>query len=235
MQTVIDLVAGGDPHRYRAALAAPVAARPMLFAVYAANIEIARAPWAAHDPTLAQMRLQWWADTIDGVQAGQVRAHPVAKALAAHTRAKDLRFLVKATQARLWDCHRGPFDDLAHMRRYLHDTAMGTLGVTTQGRTPAALAEAVGWARFMGAQKALTAHGVRDVFAHIPPNALHTYAAAQVDGYRRAWRGLMRAAGLIEAVGYTRKLHTIARTGADQRGDTPLYDALARGFYALRL
>ena len=235
MQTVIDLLAQGDPHRYRAALAAPVAARPMLFAVYAANIEIARAPWAAHDPMLAHMRLQWWADTIAGVQAGEVRAHPVAQALAAHTRTEDLRFLIKATEARLWDCQRGPFDDLAHMRHYLRDTAMGTLGVTTQGRAPAALAEAVGWARFMAAQKALTAHGVRDVFAHIPPKTLHTYAAAQVDGYRYAWRGLMREAGLIEAVGHARKLRTIARTGAHQKGETPLYDALARGLYALRL
>ena len=47
---VAELVARGDPDRWRTAMAAPPAARPGLMALYAFNLEIARAPWVASEP-----------------------------------------------------------------------------------------------------------------------------------------------------------------------------------------
>ena len=40
-----ELVARADPSRFRATMAAPVAARRVLFPIYAFNTEVARAPW----------------------------------------------------------------------------------------------------------------------------------------------------------------------------------------------
>ena len=60
------LVERGDPERWRTAMAAPPAARPGLMALYAFNLEIARAPWVASEPMLAEIRLRWWLDAIDG-------------------------------------------------------------------------------------------------------------------------------------------------------------------------
>ena len=39
------LVARGDPDRFLSAMAAPVAARAVLFPLYAFNLEVAKAPW----------------------------------------------------------------------------------------------------------------------------------------------------------------------------------------------
>ena len=44
---VAGLVERGDPERWRSAMTAPPAARPGLMALYAFNLEVARAPWVA--------------------------------------------------------------------------------------------------------------------------------------------------------------------------------------------
>ena len=49
------LVARGDPPRFRAAMAAPVAMRRLLFPLYAFNLEVARAPWVTQEPMIALM------------------------------------------------------------------------------------------------------------------------------------------------------------------------------------
>jgi phytoene/squalene synthetase len=59
------LVERSDPDRFRVAMAAPPAAREVLFPLYAFNLEVARAPWATREPMLAEMRLQWWRDQVE--------------------------------------------------------------------------------------------------------------------------------------------------------------------------
>ncbi|MCB1349117.1 MAG: squalene/phytoene synthase family protein, partial [Maritimibacter sp.] len=66
-----DLVRRGDPDRFRAAMAAPVEARARLFPLYAFNLEVARAPWASSDPTVAKMRLQFWRDVLVEIDEGE--------------------------------------------------------------------------------------------------------------------------------------------------------------------
>ncbi|PKP73045.1 MAG: phytoene synthase, partial [Alphaproteobacteria bacterium HGW-Alphaproteobacteria-6] len=43
-----EMVRAGDPDRFAATMAAAPAIRDRLWPLYAANLEIARAPWAAH-------------------------------------------------------------------------------------------------------------------------------------------------------------------------------------------
>ena len=59
-----DLVARGDPDRWQALMAAPVAARAKLLPLFALNLELARIPWATKEPMIAEMRLQWWREVV---------------------------------------------------------------------------------------------------------------------------------------------------------------------------
>lgn len=61
---------------------APAEKRPLLFALYAFNHEIARAPEAAREPMMAAIRLQWWREAVEEARAGRPRAQPAAIGLA---------------------------------------------------------------------------------------------------------------------------------------------------------
>ena len=75
-------LASGDPARWSAVLAAPVAARPVLIALGALNLELARAPWASSEPMVAEMRLQWWVDALETAGAsGKPLPHEIGPAV----------------------------------------------------------------------------------------------------------------------------------------------------------
>ena len=70
------IVERGDPLRFRTAMLAPVAQRGALFALYAFNVEVSRAPWVTKEALIAEMRLQWWRDVV---AEPSPRAHEVAE------------------------------------------------------------------------------------------------------------------------------------------------------------
>ncbi len=72
-QTVREL----DRDRYVADLFAPEGRRKHLFVLHAFNAEVARIRDVTSDPTLGEIRLQWWRDALLGGGSG----HPVATAL----------------------------------------------------------------------------------------------------------------------------------------------------------
>jgi phytoene/squalene synthetase len=116
----------GDPDRWRAAMLAPPTARDGLMALYAFNLEIARAPWLASEPLLAQIRLQWWRDALAGIAAGEPpRRHEVVQPLAAAIRAASLPPVLfeQMVDARLADTEPTPHPDRAALLRYLDATA----------------------------------------------------------------------------------------------------------------
>jgi hypothetical protein len=76
LQACAEMVARGDPDRFRAAMAAPLAARQMLFPLYAFNIEVSRAPWVTAEPIIAEMRLQFWRDVIEETRGRQKAPRP---------------------------------------------------------------------------------------------------------------------------------------------------------------
>ena len=99
-----ELVRRGDPDRFLSAMTAPPELRGRLMILYAFNLEVARAPWVASEPMLAEMRLQWWTDAIAEIFEGRPpRRHEVVTPLAE---------LIAQT-----DLPRVPFDALIAARR----------------------------------------------------------------------------------------------------------------------
>lgn len=132
------LVERGDPLRFRAVMAAPLAARRVLFPLYAFNIEVARAPWVTQEAMIAEMRLQWWRDVCEEIGDGKpVRRHEVASPLAAVMDADSARLLDELAAARRWDIYRDPFEDEAHFARYLDQTAGNLAWVAAKTLGPA--------------------------------------------------------------------------------------------------
>jgi phytoene/squalene synthetase len=123
------LVERGDPDRFLAVMAAPVAARAQLFPLYAFNLEVARAPWVTDEPLIAEMRLQWWRDVVANAASGAARAHEVAGPL--HDLIRDFGLPVdvldRLIAARRWDISREPHPDQAALDAYLEDTGAGLM------------------------------------------------------------------------------------------------------------
>lgn len=121
------LVERADPDRFVAVMAAPVAARRVLFPLYAMNVEVSRAPWVTAEPMIAEMRLQWWRDALGEIAAGgAVRRHEVVTPLAEVLAPEHATMLDGLVEARRWDIWRDPFEDEAHLARYL-DATSGSL------------------------------------------------------------------------------------------------------------
>ncbi len=118
------IVERGDPLRFRTAMLAPVAQRGALFALYAFNVEVSRAPWVTQEALIAEMRLQWWRDVLDEIaNGGTVRRHEVATPLAQVISPAQAVMLDELVTARRWDIYRDPFEDAADLTRYIDQTA----------------------------------------------------------------------------------------------------------------
>ncbi len=83
MSSLPDMVRRRDPDRFFTVLFAPQPARADLFALYAFNIELARAQDLASTPALALIRLQWWREIVEGAERRHEVATPLQALLAA--------------------------------------------------------------------------------------------------------------------------------------------------------
>lgn len=193
------LVERGDPDRFLATMAAPVAARRVLFPIYAFNIEVSRAPWLTEESMIAEMRLQWWRDVLEEIRGGgRVRAHEVATPLAEVLDAETAVVLDGLVAARRWEIYRDPFEDASAFEAYLEDTGGGL--VWAAGRALGAGSQAApalrgqGWAaalaRYFQAAPDLEARG-RIPLVDGRPEAVAALARKGLDRLRvaRAGRG----------------------------------------------
>lgn len=126
-----------DRERYLACLFAPARRRNALFALLAANHEIAKTAEVVSEPAIGLIRLQWWRETLEGIEAGCPRSHEVAVPLAeaiggAGLRPARLSAIIDAREA---DLDGEPPADLETLLRYAGDTA---------GELHAAIAEILG-------------------------------------------------------------------------------------------
>jgi len=117
-------VRAADPDRYFSALFAPAALRPLLFALYAFNAEVARVAETVREPMLGAIRLEWWRETSEGAAKGTPRNHDVARGLAALfatglVRLEDFEPLIAA---RAFDSSADYFADFAALENYLDAT-----------------------------------------------------------------------------------------------------------------
>lgn len=140
------LVQRGDPDRFAAVMAAPVAVRARLFVIYAWNLEVARAPWVTSEPLIAEMRLQFWRDVLEGPR----RSHEVAGPLFDIRDRLPVDVMDRLVTARLWDVGRIAHADQAAMDGYLEQTGAGLMWAAARalGAPDAgdAVARGVGWA-----------------------------------------------------------------------------------------
>jgi phytoene synthase len=120
-----ELVRDADYDRYLSALFVPAERRAHLFALFAFNYETAKTAESVSQPLMGQIRLQWWRDALDEIDAGRVRRHEVVEALAETIKAHTLpRPLLDA----LIDAHENdlvetPFESWAEFDAYADATA----------------------------------------------------------------------------------------------------------------
>ncbi|WP_375255242.1 squalene/phytoene synthase family protein [Yoonia sp.] len=235
------LVERGDPLRFRVAMAAPVAARKILFPLYAFNIEVARAPWVTQEAMIAEMRLQWWRDALEEIGAGgTVRRHEVVDALAAILDAEGAACLDGLIAARRWDVYTDPFEDEAHFADYINATsghliwtAARLLG-DAQETTVRDFAAAVGIANIFQALPALTKQGRQPLLdsSEAGLRAMAKTAQARLAAARAARRTVSKASGAALVAGYHARpvLEAAqaepARVAADAIGFNPAKDSL---------
>lgn len=118
------LAQSSDPERFSAIMAALPHLRGPLFSVLAAHLEIARAPWAASEPMLGEIRLRWWHDALEEIATGApVRRHEVTTPLAEALDAPAARRLQESIAAREADLNRSMFSDNAALWTYLEATS----------------------------------------------------------------------------------------------------------------
>ena len=116
-----------DPDRYTATLFAPPRARASLIALYAFDHELARLGTVVREPVAGLIRLQWWEDVVDALEADRTLHHPVVQELrrAVAEGGLDIGHLKRAIDGR-----RRPFEEdqppsLQTFERYLCDIGGG--------------------------------------------------------------------------------------------------------------
>ncbi len=251
-----ELVEKGDPERFAATMAAPPAARARLWPLYAVNLEIARAPWASAEPVVAEMRLQWWIDTIVELADGsERRGHPVTETLAPLLAAdRDIARLLQAlAEARRWDCWSDPFEDRAAFDAYLDATSGNLMWAAARSLGAPDTAEpairdfawGAGLAQWLRAAPELEARG-RIPFVDGRAEALSALAREAQDRIKRAraaarlipksarpalWPGAAAAALLAQAEADPRRIADGSLGLSDfRRRGSLLWRALASGF-----
>ncbi len=191
------LVERGDPDRFAATMAAPADARPALFAIYAFNVEVARAPWLTQEAMIAEMRLQWWRDALEEIREGRTpRRHEVVTPLSRVIDESGADLLDRLVGARRWDIYKDAFEDADHFTRYLEETSGHLVAAAGHalGGLPMAVAldagYASGLAQFLRAVPELESQG-RVPLVDGRPEAIAALAQGGLDRLAR-----VRAAGV---------------------------------------
>ena len=123
-----------DKDRYLSALFAPVKAREALFAVLAFNHEVAKTSEVVSESLIGQIRLQWWREALDGIEAGTPRQHEVVTPLseAVWELGLSLAPLRRLIDAREADLEQESPEDVTALLEYCRMTGGGLARVSAQ-------------------------------------------------------------------------------------------------------
>lgn len=181
-----------DPERALVLRYAPTAARAGLAALLALDDRLGGFVRAAREPLLAQMRLTWWFEALQRLDAGPPPAEPVLRALAAEVASRGVTGAGLAGIADAWERLLDPV---------LDDAALTAFGRERGGRLFAVAATVLGAAddrvEKLGAGWALAALGRRwsdgDTAARAEVLARGLLAGA----FDRAWPRALRPLGAL--------------------------------------
>ena len=114
-----------DPDRYLSALFAPAERRPLLFALYAFNHELAHIGETVKEPMVADIRLAWWRESVEGACDGHPRNHDVVRGLAELFRKSGvpLEPFEAMIAARRFDVGAAAFNDIGSLEDYADATS----------------------------------------------------------------------------------------------------------------
>ncbi len=123
-----------DPDRFLSALFAPVERRPLLFALYAFNHEIARIAESTREPMMGEIRRQWWREAVDGARARKPREHEVVLALADLFEKSDVpvELFEALIDARSLDANEETFADVAALEAYADATSGSVMRIAAR-------------------------------------------------------------------------------------------------------
>jgi 15-cis-phytoene synthase len=123
-ETSQDVVRAWDKDRYLAALFAPDDKRQYLFALYAFDAEIARIRTLVSETQIGEIRMQWWADTLDVIDGGGAIDHPLAQSLSATIKLHGLptKHLQQVIDARRAELYADQFPDIFSLESYVAET-----------------------------------------------------------------------------------------------------------------
>lgn len=191
------------PDHYLSALLAPRAVRADLIALAAFLGDVERIIATVSDPALAEIRLQWWREAIDGAARGDRTGAVIADALgeAIRRHALPVATFDDMLEARSFDLYADPLPDAAALDTYFIKAdgapfALAAVILESPIGPPQPLilaaAEAYGRARLLRTTAAFTARG-RDPFAvarpgQPAPTAPIIQARAALATARGAWR-----------------------------------------------
>jgi phytoene synthase len=115
----------GDPDRTLAALFAPPSAHAALSALIAFNVEITRIGEQVSEPTLGEIKLEWWREALARAAQGDSTGQPVADGIGALLRARPQLhpMLERLIDARRFDVVVKIMPDDATLKAYIGDTA----------------------------------------------------------------------------------------------------------------
>ncbi len=116
-----DVVRAQDGDRYVADLFVPEPWRKHVFALHAFNVEVSRIRDVVSDPTLGEIRLQWWRDAV---LAGTGGGNPIATALVDTISRFSLPLpaFERLLDARVFDLFNDPMPTLNDLEGYAGDT-----------------------------------------------------------------------------------------------------------------
>ncbi len=208
-----ELVRTADRDRFIASLFAPVELRGALHALYAFNAELSRVRDVAREALPGEIRLQWWADIINGERRDEANASPVAAALLATIERHGLSpaTLSDLIEARRFDLYQEPMASVADLESYARKTsssiiALGARIIATTEVTDAAEPAGIAYA-IAGLLRALPIQLARGQL-YLPVDLLERHQVQQHDLFAgRSSAGLEAVVAELRA---TARLHLAA-------------------------
>jgi phytoene synthase len=148
-----------DRDRYLSTLLLASSERQAVTAVYAFSADVAAVRERSKVPAAGEIRLQWWADALNGEGHGAVRQNPLADALLDSVAEYGLPIpgLVRLIEARRFDLYDDPMPDLATFEGYAGETSSSLyqLAAMILNRGPVESGDAAG---HLGVAHALIGH-----------------------------------------------------------------------------